>query len=179
MSCKEFQTQVVVFTELTSDEQSKLGTHMATCKTCSALFESVGLTNKIIARASKVNLELEDPFRLTNQVMARIKEKESKGLTQFNTAFLKFELSYLKYGMATLSLLLIIGFGLEQSRSYATRELTSISELKMVVLNRKSFQAELNKSKASANLSFGKNCKSPFNITRVNKDCLKQRIASK
>ncbi len=179
MNCTEFEKQILLFTELTSDDQTKLATHLATCKGCSILFESIGHTNNLISRVSKVNLEIEDPIRLTNEVMTRIKKEEIKWWSHFDVTFPKLELSYLKYSMATVSLLLIIGFGLEQSKLPVRSELISISEIKNVVLNRKSFQAELKKSKASANLSFVNNCKSPFNITKVNEDCLKQRMASK
>lgn len=179
MNCKEFEKQILLFNELTSEDQTKLATHLATCKGCSILFESVGHTNNLITRVSKVNLEIEDPIRLTNEIMTRIKDEETKWWTHFEVTFPKLGLSYLKYSMATLSLLLIIGFGLEQSKLPITRELISINEIKKVVLNRKSFQEELNKSKASSNLSFANNCKSPFNITKVNEDCLKQRMASK
>ncbi len=179
MNCKGFEKQILLFTELTSDEQTKLANHLSTCKGCSILFESVGHTNNLIARVSKVNLEIEDHIRLTNEIMTRIKNKETKWWTHFEVTLPKLELSYLKYSMATLSFLLIIGFGMEQSKLPAKRELISINEIKKVVLNRKSFQEELNKSKASSNLSFANNCKSPFYITKVNVDCLKLRMASK
>jgi hypothetical protein len=178
MNCTEFEKQIVLFTELTGDELTKLTAHLKTCKTCSGLFESVDLTNNLIGRASKVNLELEDPFRLTNDIMARIRIEESRQWSLFNLSLLTLEFKYLKYAMATLSFLLVAFFGIEQFQSPATSEGVSKNESKKIVLSRKSFQ-ELNKSRAALNLSLANRCKSPFYITKVNTDCLKQRIANK
>ncbi len=179
MNCKEIEKQIVLFTELTSEEKAKVTDHLTTCKGCSELFESVRHTNNLVFTASKVNVELEYPFRLTNDIMARIKTEETKRWRLFDLSFLKFEFTYVKYAMATLSLLLIVSFGIEQLQSPTTSEVTSKSQSKKVVLNRKTFQKELSKSKAAVHLILATNCKSPFNITKVNEDCLKQRMASK
>ena len=177
MSCTEIEKQIVLFTELTSAEQTKVTAHLSTCKSCSALLESVTHTNNLVIKSLRVNVELVDPFRLTNDIMARIKTEESKRWSLFDLSFLKFEFTYTKYAMTTLSFFLIISFGIEQFESSTTSEAISKSQSKKVVLNRKTFQEELSKSKAAVHLILANSCKSPFNITKVNTDCLKQRMA--
>lgn len=177
MSCTEIKKQVVLFTELKSDEQAKVSAHLKVCKSCSELFESVTHTNNLVFKASKVNVELEYPFHLTNDIMARIKTEESKRWSLFNLSFLTFEFTYAKYAMATLSFLLIVAFGIEQLESPTIKKVVTSNQSNKVVLNRKTFQEELSKSKAAVHLSLANNCKSPFNITKVNEDCMKQRMA--
>ncbi len=179
MSCTEIEKQIVLFTELTSAEQTKVTAHLSTCKSCWELFESVSHTNNLVFKASKVNVELEYPFRLTNYIMARIKTEESKRWSLFDIFSLKLEFNYIRYAMATLSLLLIVSFGMEQLASPTINKVAASKQAKKVVLNRKTFQEELSKSKASLNLILANNCKSPFNITKVNEDCFKHRMASK
>lgn len=177
MSCTEIEKQIVLFTELTGDEQAKVLAHLSSCKNCSEFFESVRYINNLVLKASKVNLELEDSFLLTNNIMARIETEESNRRSLFDTLFPKFEFTYVKYAMATLSFLLIVSFGIEQMESPTVNEVASGNPSKKVVLNRKTFQEELSKSKAVVHLILANNCKSPFNITKVNQDCLKQRMA--
>ncbi len=177
MSCQEFEKQIVFFTELTSEEQAKVTLHLNTCKSCSALFESTAHSNNLVLKASRVQLEIEDPFRLTNDIMARIRTEESKHWNFWNVSFLKFEFTYVKYTMTAFSFLLIAFFGIEQLHSPTIREVATTHSSKKVVLNRKMFQDKLSKSKAAVGLLLANSCKSPFNITKVNEDCVKQRIA--
>jgi hypothetical protein len=177
MNCQEVEKQIVLFTELTSEQKAKVNNHLSTCKSCSVLFESTTHTNNLVLKAAKVEMEIKDPFRLTNDIMARIKEEESKHWSFLNVSFFKLEFTYVKYTMAAFSFLLIVFFGVEQLQSQAIREVASTHSLKKVVLNRKTFQDELSKSKAAVGLLLANSCKSPFNITKVNEDCLKQRMA--
>ena len=177
MSCREFEMQIVLFTELTGEEKAKVNAHVSTCKSCSALFESTTHTNNLVLKASKVEMELEDPFRLTNSIMDRIKTEESKRWSLLNVFFPKFEFTYVKYTMAAFSLLLIVFFGMEQLQSPTINQVAITHSSKKVVLNRKTFQEELSKSKTAVGLLLANSCKSPFNITKVNEDCVKQRMA--
>ena len=179
MSCHEFEKQIVLFTELTSEEKAMVNDHMSTCKSCSELFESTAHSSNLVLKASKVEMEIKDPFRLTNDIMARIKNEKRQPWSLLDLSFLKFEFTYVKYVMTTLSFLLIVFFGIEQLESTTMSEVISINQLNKVVLNRKTFQEELSKSKAVINLSLTSSCKSPFNITKINTDCLKQRMALK
>ena len=178
MSCQEFKKQIVLFTELTSEEKVKVNNHLMTCKSCSELFESTTQTSNLVLKASKVEMEIKDPFRLTNSIMARIKEEESKHWSFLNVSFLKFEFTHIKYTMAAFSFLLIFFFGMEQLESPTKSEVATLHPSKKVVLNRKTFQDELSKSKAAVGLLLANSCKSPFNITKVNEDCMKQRMAT-
>lgn len=179
MSCKEFERQIVLFSELGSSEQAKVTAHLTTCGTCSELFVSANNTKKLVHRIGKVPIEIEDPFRMTNSIMARIKAEETKQWNLFNLPSFSFEFTFVKYTMAAFSFLLIIFFGMEQLQSPTRGEVISKNQSKKVILNRKFFQDELSKSKAAIHLSLANSCKSPFNITQVNADCLKQRMASK
>ncbi len=177
MSCQEFEKQIILFTELTDEEKTKVTAHLSICKSCSALFESATLTNNLVLKASKIEMENQDPFRLTNDIMARIKEEERKPWSFLKLFFLKFEFTYIKYTMAAFSFLLIAFFGMELLQSPTIHGVNATHSSKKVVLNRKTFQDELSKSKAVESLFLANSCKSPFNITKVNEDCVKQRNA--
>lgn len=177
MSCQEFEKLIILFTELTDEEKAKVNAHLSTCKSCSALFESTSQANNLVLKASKVETAIKDPFRLTNDIMARIRTEKRQPWSLFDLSFLKSEFTYVKYAMAAFSFLLIVFFGMEQLHKPTIYEVASTHSSKKVVLNRKTFQDELSKSKAVESLFLANSCKSPFNITKVNEDCLKQRMA--
>ena len=179
MSCKEFERQIVLLSELASDEQAEVAVHLTACEGCSEFFESVTSTNNLVFKVSKANVALEDPLRLTNNIMTRIKTEETKRWSLFDISFPKFEFTYIKYAMATFSFLLIVSFGIEQLESPTINKVAASKQAKKVVLNRKIFQEELSKSKAVVHLLLANSCKSPFNITKVNEECIKKRMALK
>ena len=110
--------------------------------------------------------------------MARIKAEESKRWSLSDISFLRFEFAFVKYAMAVVSFLAVVFFGMEQLQSpTALGEVVSKNTSKGVILNRKAFQEELGKSKAAVNLILVNSCKSPFNITKVNQECVKQRMS--
>ena len=176
MNCKDFEEQIVLFPELSNEERAIVTEHLNSCASCMELFNSVTETVNVLREIGKVNIEIQDPFRLTNIIMARIKAKKSQPWSLFNLSFLRFELAQVKYAMSVASFLLVFTFGIEQFQSSEiSGTAVSSSNSKMVILNRRTFQEELSKSKTSV-LILANNCKSPFNIGKVNKDCLKQRM---
>ena len=179
MSCKEIEKQIVLFSELTDLEKERVMKHIKTCAACAELFKTETSTANIIGRASQTQLELTHPHQLTNVVMAIIEKEDRQRASWIDLSFLNFDLCIVKYSMTALSLLLILSFAIELTKApdiQGQRLVVKTNHATSVLLDKESFSKELSKSKSTANFFLSNNCRSPFNINKIDMTCWKQRM---
>ena len=179
MNCQECERLIFEYSELTSVEKEMVNAHLGTCMSCKELFNSVSYSANLIKRAAGANPILQNPVRLTNDIMNRISKPVPHSSNLFDLNFLRFEFKHVKYAMASISIFLILLLGIEQfqfsinnidSQSFRKEDLSH-----SVILNRNDFRQGLNKSKATAKFFLANNCINPFNINQVDAQCLKQK----
>ena len=179
MSCQECERLIFEYSELTSIEKEKVNAHLEICKSCMMLFNSASYSAQLIKRAAGTIPILQNPVRLTNDIMNRISKPVPHSSNLFDFSLLRLKFKYVQYAMAAVSIFLLFFLAIEQLQfsinSLEDQSFRKEDLPKLVILNRNDFRQELNKSKATAKFFLANNCINPFKINQVDAQCLKQK----
>jgi len=179
MSCTEIEKQIILFSELTQKEQAIVNNHVQKCEACAKFYESQVSVNNLIGKGAGIQPEPRDPSRLTHNIMAAIKVQEQRRTKIFDLDSFPVPYSFARYGMAAISVGLLILFGTELLATNRFEQTAMRSVIESIVLNRRDFQEKLFHTKSMSNFSLASQCSSPFNIIKINEDCLRQRMSLK
>jgi len=113
MNCEELEKDIYLYRELNAGERAAVDHHVATCAGCRALLEDVQQQHVLTRQAVAPRPLAQDPARLTAAIMAAIAPARRKHVIMDST--------WLRYGMAAASVLLIVAFFIEQSQGPARR----------------------------------------------------------
>lgn len=111
MNCPDYEKDIWLFDELSSEEQQQLHTHLHSCTACQKLFEEIQSTKGFIQRAKELKPQLQHAAAFTNRVMDRLPaERESMSIFWQRV----LESSWFQNAMRLASLVLIVFFIWEQ-----------------------------------------------------------------
>lgn len=127
MKCKDFEQDIYLYAELSETERLRLDAHIQECADCKKLFQLVSSVQGLIAKESSTKHEVVNNGRLTSNIMQAVAGQQKQSTSWMSGIFVK-------YAMATASLVLIIAFGSEQLSSFEDPEKT-IHGTKTVTLN--------------------------------------------
>ncbi len=177
MNCRNFEEQLVMFAELSTEEKAQLETHLAGCASCASMFDSVSAAEKIIKRAGTVHPVLQDPVSLTDSIMGRIVSQRPAFRNWLDFSFLKMEVEYPKFALAAVSIFFVSFFGFElMSSQSGTNQPSLVTVAKPVVLNKEEFRRVWKKNKSHGAPLLTSSCINPFRLNRVDAACLRQRM---
>ncbi len=120
MNCKKTEELIVLYSELTPIERSKLEEHLQSCCACSQLFAGIQNQQEIVATVKNRSPEIENPVAFTDQIMAAIPAKKFQPKKKENSIRSLFQWTPLQTALATCSLVLAFTFALEFSHTTET-----------------------------------------------------------
>jgi ABC-type uncharacterized transport system permease subunit len=176
MNCKKYETMIYLKDELSDLELQSLEKHLKTCASCALLSSEVMLFQERISSVAQSELQPANAAKLTSSIMAAIQnEKRSETLLDQIKRWLQ---EYpLRYSLATVSLGLIIFFGVEffnhpnQVPHPVQQHYQAEVILSADMLQDKSGTTKQRKSGFAA-------CKSPYISTLAYIECLKNKHTS-
>lgn len=115
MNCREAEKHIYLYGELSPREREETDRHIDTCAGCSRLLEAVKTRRHMIIAASQVPPELPDASAMTRSILEAVRVRQRKKQTVFNIILPEPSLKLLRYGMAMVSLLLVVMFVTEYS----------------------------------------------------------------
>lgn len=115
MKCSDSKKLIYLYTEINDGMRVKLMEHLKTCRDCSIVFEAFQRDQKLI-NASFVP-PATDHAILTNRIIRKIREAGPKRNPVMEQLFWLIDSKPLKYGLASISLILITQFSSEWSLS--------------------------------------------------------------
>lgn len=113
MNCKKAEELIMLYSELSQDEQSKVAVHLDDCASCSILFESNQMQHQVIMQAQNWNPEIKNPIAFTDEIMKALPSRSIKSQKSKNSLSTLFNWSPLQTGLATCSLVLAFTFTME------------------------------------------------------------------
>lgn len=174
MNCQEFEKQIVLFSELTPEERERVETHLATCTSCKALFESMLLLSSRTTMVGRAIPDFPDPAKLTDNIMRQIRQEQ----VHRRLPLLYFPLQHVRYALAVVSVFFVFFLGVELLHIPAqSPSVTTQLESRSIVVDKGKFREALRKSNKTGNRLLMSGCVSPFNINKVNEACLRERLA--
>ena len=176
MSCTEIEKQIILFSELSIEDQDLVNIHVQECATCAKFYESQVRVNNLILQGASIQPEPRDPFSLTHNIMTAIKVQEQRRTKIFDLTSQSVQFGFARYAMAAVSVGLIIFLSAELLTPIQFENNTRQGTSESIVLNRKEFSEKLFDSKSLSSFSLASQCKSPFNSTKVNADCMRQKL---
>ena len=110
MNCREAESHIYLYRELSPREREETEKHVTTCAGCAQLLEAVRAQSNMIRAASQVEPEIPDASRMTRNIMESVHKRERRNRGVFNMIFPMSSANVLRYSMAMVSLLLVVTF---------------------------------------------------------------------
>jgi hypothetical protein len=113
MKCDDYKKMIYLYGELDEGELQKVQSHIATCKTCSELYEQVQKERQILKTiTSSYKTKDVDPV-LTNRIMSAVSKSKIHRISLADQFFELFQYQLLRYTLGAVSLFLIVLFAVE------------------------------------------------------------------
>lgn len=111
MNCPDYEKDIYLFDELSSEEQQQLHTHLRSCTACQKLFEEIRSTKNLFQLAKEQTPQLQHAAAFTNRVMDQLPtERESIWFIWLRI----LDYSWIQNSLRLASLALIVFFIWEQ-----------------------------------------------------------------
>ncbi len=111
MNCPDYEKDIYLFDELSSEDQQKLHAHLSSCEDCQKLFEEIQSSKAIIQRAKELKPQLSHAAAFTNRVMDQL-PTERESIWSIWLRILDY--SWIQNSLRLASLVLIVFFIWEQ-----------------------------------------------------------------
>lgn len=173
MKCSAYEQSIYLWEEISPEEKDAVNKHMEICPDCAALFQQVQVMQQQVTKVSAKRTISPNAAQLTSRIMQGVHEKQQRSHTTRLTSVLSpFQL--VRYACATLSLVLLISFGLEyvQTGAIQKTQTTALEEgiiLSSAIIRSSAADRKKRKSIFSA-------CKTPFTNQLAYKECIKQQF---
>lgn len=172
MKCKDFEMEIVLYTELSSGERNLLHQHLESCHDCQKLFLEMQKVQKSIELVTIGKPSIRNAASLTNKVMERIAlEKKERTVLEVLSEFLQDK--SIKYTFASTSFMLMIVFA-TQFFSFSWQPEKIQTNRASVILNSTDFRKTFSQRKG--NRTIFSECFSPFRPNANYLLCLKNRM---
>jgi hypothetical protein len=171
MRCKEFESDIHVYSELSGEEKKIVDAHLENCASCQALFQEVRHMQNIVGVAAEKKALPLHAAKLTSDIMHKI---NGNSMWNWRNALASFAQNRsVKFSLSIVSSVLILSFLFELSDSLQQKEFTGKIE-GAVILNARAFREGLSKRKIR--LHAFSECRSPFRSNQYFVDCAKGKI---
>jgi len=120
MKCSEAERRIYLYTELTSIERDETVQHLLTCAACRKIMDRATNTRLILRDVSQAHAEIPNKDIMVARVMQRVQEIQQKKRAPFGTFFSNPIQNPVRYGMAAISVFLLIAFVREYNTSVQT-----------------------------------------------------------
>jgi predicted anti-sigma-YlaC factor YlaD len=173
MKCNAYEQSIYLWEEISPEEKVTVNRHMETCPDCAALFQQVQVMQQQVTKVSAKRTISPNAAQLTSRIMQAVHEQQQRShTTRLTSVFSPFQL--VRYACATLSLVLLISFGLEyvQTGAIQKTQTTTLEEgiiLSSAIIRSSAADRKKRKSIFSA-------CKTPFTDQLAYKECIKQQF---
>lgn len=171
MSCKDFEQNIYVYHELSTDEKKLVDTHLQTCSSCAALFEELKQTQLLIEQMANEAIVPKNAARLTSGIMSKISTEKINRVSIFSDLLL----GRARIALTCLSVVLLVAFAVEFLQDTAQLKATqSLVVDNSVVLNSKIFRDNFSQGKVKHSLFA--DCGSPLKIGQSYLDCMRSKL---
>jgi len=173
MNCKEFEIDIYLYTELSENERTRIDAHVQSCPSCSALFQEVKQTQRLIHGMAEEKTVPLHTARLTGRIMSKIMlPYKPTWLAWINQLLLSRKSKYVLSASSSLLLLVFFFQSFEDSPGIKTDKNESLA--KPVLLNAKLFRDNFSHNKTKHALFA--DCRSPFQSNQYYMDCVKSKM---
>ncbi|MBX2970902.1 MAG: hypothetical protein KF803_16160 [Cyclobacteriaceae bacterium] len=173
MTCTMYEQSIYLWEEISPEEKAAVSKHVEACPNCAELFQQIQVMQERVTEVSAKKTIAPNAAQLTSRIMQAVHEQQRSSHVNLATRlFSPFQL--IRYACATLSLVLVISFGLEYTHT-GTQQKTQITTLEEgVILSSaiiRSSAADRKKRK-----SIFSACKAPFTDQLAYRECIKQQF---
>lgn len=173
MKCSTYEQSIYLWEEISPEEKAALTRHMEACPACTELFQQVQLMQAQITEVSQNKTTPPHAAQLTSRIMQAVHESQSNSRSTL-TARLFSPFQLIRYACATLSLILLISFGLEYVQTGAIQKTQTTTLEEGVILS--SAIIRLSAADRKKRKSIFSACKTPFTNQLAYKECIKQQF---
>ena len=168
MNCKDFETNIYLYSELNPLEKNQLDEHLQSCTTCSALFEEVKQAQHFVREIAEDKILPANAARLTSNIMSNVLSNKQREVSLIDLFF-----SRARFVMTVLSIGLLIGFAVEFLDVSPPVENKSMAGASIILVG-KEFRANFWSGKVKSPLFAA--CQSPFRSGQYYWDCVKSKM---
>ncbi|GHN00896.1 hypothetical protein WSM22_23850 [Cytophagales bacterium WSM2-2] len=173
MSCKDFETNIYVYDELSQSERTQLDIHLKTCLHCSALFQEIKQVQHLVSSVASEKPQPPHAARLTGTIMTKITKPVSRSWIEHAYDFLVSQRA--RYALTALSSGLVILFCIQSfDDTTPVQKPQSASLANTVILNAKLFGENFSHNREKRALFA--DCRSPFQSSRYYVNCVKSKL---
>lgn len=122
MNCKKVEEWIILYSELTPEEQSNLEEHFQVCEPCGTLLKSIQNQQEIFRIAKSWNPEIKNVVAFTDQIMDALPAKAFQPKKKETSIRSLFQWTPLQTALAACSLVLAFTFAIEFSRKTETSQ---------------------------------------------------------
>ena len=115
MNCKKAERRIYLYRELTPRQREETDRHMASCASCRQLSARINQEREMMREILSRPQPLPDPVRFTQSVMREIAKSQQKKVSAFHFLYAFIFSNPVRYGMAALSMLLVVAFMAEHN----------------------------------------------------------------
>ncbi len=173
MSCKDFEKDIILYTELSAAETNLLQQHLQSCEGCQRLFLEAQAVQRSVESIATGKAGIRNAARLTNQVMEKVAQEKHQGtILETFSEFVRG--NFIKYAFATTSLSLIVVFSVQFFSASWQPENQVQNNHAYIKLNSTAFRQYFLQRKGKQISSSA--CASPFRRTTDYLSCLKNKL---
>ncbi len=173
MKCSAYEQSIYLWEEISPEEKAELNRHMEICPACTALFQQVQLMQAQLTEVSKNKTPAPHAAQLTSRIMQAVHEQQrSLRPTLLTSLFTPFQL--IRYAFATLSLVLLVSFGVEYIHTGAPQKTLTTTREEGVILSSAIIRSSAEDRKKRKSIFSA--CKTPFTDQLAYLECIKQQF---
>lgn len=170
MKCSAYEQSIYLWEEISPEEKAELNRHMEICPACTALFQQVQLMQAQLTEVSLNKTIAPHAAQLTSRIMQAVHEQQHANLA--TRLFSSFQL--IRYAFATLSLVLLVSFGVEYIHTGAPQKTLTTTREEGVILSSAIIRSSAEDRKKRK--SIFSTCKTPFTDQLAYLECIKQQF---
>ena len=146
MNCEQARENIILYTELTEQEQQETDQHIQTCAACAAAWEAHVLLTTRIREAAAITPVPRHQAALTHRILAALPAATpaSRGLGYL------LQQPWLRYTCAVLSLVLVVEFAVEQPATPVDKLTVITHTTQSPVLNTAAFMQHVRERRTHA-----------------------------
>jgi anti-sigma factor RsiW len=173
MKCSAYEQSIYLWEEISPEEKAAVNKHMEICPNCAALLQQVQLMKSRVTEVSQNKTTPPHAAQLTSRIMQAVHEQQQRlHTTRLASLFSPFQL--IRYAFATLSLVLLVSFGVEYIHTGAPQKTQTTTLEEGVILSSAIIRSSAEDRKKRKSIFSA--CKTPFTDQLAYLECIKQQF---